>query len=125
MFLEEFCFPNQLRLRTPADYKKVFANPSKSVDKYFTVLAVENRLNYPRLGLAIAKKSIKTAVARNRIKRAARESFRLQRQQIGNYDFVVLARGDALNAPSLILRKSLDRHWLKVVERASLANGLD
>ena len=125
MFLEEFCFPNQLRLRTPADYKKVFANPSKSVDKYFTVLAVENRLSYPRLGLAIAKKSIKTAVARNRIKRAARESFRLQRQQIGNYDFVVLARGDALNAPSLILRKSLDRHWLKVVERASLANGLD
>lgn len=125
MFLEEFCFPNQLRLRTPADYKKVFANPSKSVDKYFTVLAVENRLNYPRLGLAIAKKSIKTAVARNRIKRAARESFRLQRQQIGNFDFVVLARGDALTAPSLILRKSLDRHWLKVVERASLANGLN
>jgi ribonuclease P protein component len=125
LFLEEFCFPNQLRLRTPADYKKVFANPSKSVDKYFTVLAVENRLNYPRLGLAIAKKSIKTAVARNRIKRAARESFRLQRQQIGNFDFVVLARGDALTAPSLILRKSLDRHWLKVVERASLANGLN
>ncbi|NBV75018.1 MAG: ribonuclease P protein component, partial [Methylococcaceae bacterium] len=88
-------------------------------------LAVENRLNYPRLGLAIAKKSIKTAVARNRIKRAARESFRLQRQQIGNFDFVVLARGDALTAPSLILRKSLDRHWLKVVERASLANGLN
>jgi ribonuclease P protein component len=125
LFLEEFCFPNQLRLRTPADYKKVFANPSKSVDKYFTVLAVENRLNYPRLGLAIAKKSIKTAVARNRIKRAARESFRLQRQLIGNFDFVVLARGDALTAPSLILKKSLDRHWLKVVERASLANGLN
>ena len=95
------------------------------MDKYFTVLAVENRLSYPRLGLAIAKKSIKTAVARNRIKRAARESFRLQRQQIASYDFVVLARGDALNAPSLILRKSLDRHWLKVVERASLANSLD
>ena len=74
------------------------------MDKYFTVLAVENRLSYPR---------------------AARESFRLQRQQIASYDFVVLARGDALNAPSLILRKSLDRHWLKVVERASLANGLN
>lgn len=89
------------------------------------MLAAENNLSHPRLGLAIAKKSIKTAVARNRIKRTARESFRLQRQHISNIDIVVMARGDALTAPSLILRKSLERHWLKLVERASLTNSSD
>ncbi|MEY4210787.1 MAG: ribonuclease protein component [Pseudomonadota bacterium] len=125
MSAENFCFPVQLRLRTPAEYKNVFANPQKSSDKYFTVLATVNHLSHPRLGLAIAKKSIKTAVARNRIKRTARESFRLQRQHISNIDIVVMARGEALTASSLILRKSLERHWLKLVERASLANSPD
>jgi len=114
---ENFGFPVQFRLGTPADFKKVFANPVKSTDRYFTVLATPNHLSYPRLGLAIAKKTIRKAVARNRIKRTARESFRLQRQTIANIDFVVLARGDAADAPILILRKSLEKHWLKLVER--------
>ncbi|ANE56782.1 MULTISPECIES: ribonuclease P protein component [Methylomonas] len=117
MSAEGFGFPDQYRLGTPAEYKKVFANPVKSTDRYFTVLAVSNCLAHSRLGLAIAKKTIKKAVARNRIKRAARESFRLQRQHIVGIDIVVLARGDAASAASPILRKSLERHWLKLVER--------
>ena len=117
MLAEDFSFPDQLRLGVPTDFKKVFSNPVKSIDKYFTVLATPNELPYPRLGLAIAKKTIKKAVARNRLKRTARESFRLHRQHIKNIDIVVLARGDAANAPLLILRKSLEKHWLKLVER--------
>jgi ribonuclease P protein component len=114
---EDFGFPDQYRLGTPADFKNVFKSPVKSIDKYFTVLAAPNCLPYPRLGLAIAKKTIKKAVARNRLKRTARESFRLHRQQIKNIDIVVLARGDAANAPLFMLRKSLEKHWLKLVER--------
>jgi ribonuclease P protein component len=114
---EDFGFPVQRRLRTPADFKNVFNNPVKSIDKYFTVLATPNHLPHARLGLAIAKKTIKKAVARNSLKRTARESFRLHRQHIINLDIVVLARGDAANAPLLILRKSLEKHWLKLVER--------
>ncbi|PPD30088.1 MAG: ribonuclease P protein component [Methylomonas sp.] len=117
MSAEEYCFPDHYRLRTPADYKNVFADPVKSTDKYFTVLATNNPLQHPRLGLAIAKKAIKKAVARNRIKRTVRESFRLQRQLIINIDIVVLARGDAAHADAQILRKSLERHWLKLVDR--------
>jgi ribonuclease P protein component len=113
----DFGFPTEYRLGTPAEFKNVFSNPIKSTDKYFTVLATRNQLSHGRLGLAIAKKTIKKAVARNRIKRASRESFRLQQQHIGNFDIVVLARGDAASAPSLILRKSLERHWLKLVNR--------
>ena len=101
----------------PADYKKVFANPAKSTDKFFTLLAIKNDLDYPRLGLAIAKKSIRKAVDRNVIKRAVRENFRLQQHTLINIDVVVLARRDAANASPQVLRKSLDRHWLKLTNR--------
>jgi len=117
LLAESFSFPVQLRLRTPADYKKVFANPVKSTDKYFTLLAIKNDLGYSRLGLAIAKKNVKKAVTRNLIKRTVRENFRLQQQDLNNIDIVVLARRDAANAPPIVLRKSLERHWLKLVNR--------
>jgi ribonuclease P protein component len=112
-----FSFPPSLRLKTPADFQKVFACPVKSTDRYFTLLAIENSMNHPRLGLAIAKKNIKMAVDRNKIKRAARESFRCQQHQISPLDIVVLARRDAAKTSSAVLTKSLTKHWHKLVEK--------
>jgi len=112
-------FPPQLRLKKPAEFKKVFAKPVKSSDTYFTLLAIKNDLDHPRLGLAIAKKNIKKAVHRNVIKRAVRENFRIQQQRLGNIDIVVLARREAVDAPLELLRKSLDNHWLKLVSRCA------
>ncbi|MFW5443222.1 MAG: ribonuclease P protein component [Methylococcaceae bacterium] len=117
MTVENFSFPSQLRLGKPADYKKVFAEPVKSTDKYFTLLAIRNDYDNPRLGLAIAKKNIRKAVTRNLIKRAVRENFRLQQHQLINIDIVVLARRDAANASPTLLRKSLDKHWLRLINR--------
>jgi len=110
-------FPSQLKLENPADYKRVFANPVKSTDKFFTLLAIRNDLSHPRLGLAIAKKNIRKAVTRNFIKRTIRENFRLKQYDLINIDIVVLARRDAANASPALLRKSLDKHWLKLTER--------
>jgi ribonuclease P protein component len=114
----EFGFPPQSRLKKPADYKRVFAKPVKSSDQYFTLLAIRNEFNHPRLGLAIAKKNIRKAVHRNVIKRVVRENFRMQ-QQLGNIDIVVLARKEAVDAPLDSLRKSLEKHWLKLVDRCA------
>jgi ribonuclease P protein component len=114
-----FEFPPQLRLKKPAEYKKVFAKPLKLSDKYFTLLAIKNEFDHPRLGLAIAKKNIRKAVRRNMIKRAVRENFRIQQRCLGNIDIVVLARREALDAPLELLRKSLEKHWLKLVSRCA------
>lgn len=114
----DFSFPQQNRLKKPAEYKKVFANPVKSSDQYFTLLAIKNDCNHPRLGLAIAKKNIRKAVHRNVIKRTVRENFRMQ-QNLGNIDVVVLARREAVDAPLELLRKSLEKHWLKLVTRCA------
>jgi ribonuclease P protein component len=113
----EFSFPPQLRLKTPAAYKNVFAKAVKSSDQYFTLLAVRNQLGHPRLGLAIAKKVAKRAVDRNTLKRIVRESFRLRQHTLTALDIVVLARSDALTASPELLRKSLERHWLQLVKR--------
>jgi ribonuclease P protein component len=115
----DFSFPPQLRLKKPAEYKKVFAKPVKSSDNYFTLLAIKNDFDHPRLGLAIAKKNIKKAVHRNVIKRAVRENFRMQQQSLGNIDIVVLARREAVDAPLELLRKSLEKHWLRLVSRCA------
>ena len=114
-----FGFPPQLRLKKPAEYKKVFAKPVKSSDTYFTLLAIKNDFDHPRLGLAIAKKNIKKAVHRNVIKRAVRENFRMQQKSLGNIDIVVLARREAVDAPLELLRKSLEKHWLRLVSRCA------
>ena len=114
---QEFSFPSRLRLKTPADFQKVFSCPVKSTDRYFTLLAIKNQLEYPRLGLAIAKKNIKRAVDRNKIKRITRESFRLQQHQLTTIDIVVLARRDAANATSTQLTMSLEKHWQKLVKK--------
>lgn len=117
MSKSDFSFPPQLRLRTPAAYKNVFAQPVKSSDKYFTLLAIRNQLEHPRLGLAIAKKVIKRAVDRNTLKRLARESFRLRQHTLTALDIVVLARRDALTASPEVLRMSLEKHLLQLVKR--------
>jgi len=114
-----FGFPPQLRLKKPAEYKKVFARPVKSSDTYFTLLAIKNDFDHPRLGLAIAKKNIRKAVHRNMIKRTVRENFRIQQQSLGNIDIVVLARREAVDAPLELLRKSLEKHWLRLVSRCA------
>jgi ribonuclease P protein component len=114
-----FDFPPQLRLKKPVEYKKVFSKPVKSSDQYFTLLAIKNDFNHPRLGLAIAKKNIRKAVHRNMIKRAVRENFRIQQQSLGNIDIVVLARREAVDASLELLRKSLEKHWLKLVTRCA------
>jgi ribonuclease P protein component len=116
---KSFSFPTQVRLGKPADYKRVFKNPVKSTDSLFTLLAIKNEYDYPRLGLAIAKKNIRKAVTRNLIKRAVRENFRQQQHQLINIDIVVLARRDAAKASSAVLKKSLDKHWLKLANKCN------
>ena len=119
MIEQNFNFPSELRLKKPSEYKKVFDKPVKSRDTYFTLLAIRNEYDHPRLGLAIAKKNVRKAVNRNIIKRAVRENFRLKQQSLGNIDVVVLARKEAIDAPSESLRNSLEKHWLRLVSRCA------
>lgn len=81
-----------------------------------TLLAISNDRDNPRLGLVISRKAARTAVARNRIKRLVRESFRNTQQPLGGFDIVVIGRpGIALQA-NRVITESLDKLWEKLIK---------
>jgi ribonuclease P protein component len=81
------------------------------------VSVLGNHESYARLGLAIATRTFGTAVARNRIKRLARESFRLNQHGLPASDITVSARDAARLAQPKDLRASLEKHWKSITQR--------
>ena len=73
-----------------------------------------NDLGYPRIGFAVSARRISSAVARNRVRRLARESFRQKQAELGAVDLVIMARADAGNASNTELFRSLDKHWARI-----------
>ena len=104
-------FGKNRRLLDAAAFGRVFEKASRSRDTWFTVLSRHNNLAYARLGLAISKKQCKKAVARNRLKRIIRESFRQNQAALEGLDIVVMNRAAAADAESRVLQDSLDKHW--------------
>jgi len=112
-------FPRSVRLTAASDYRYVFAEPRKAIDRNFVVLYRSGRESAARLGLAVTKKRLRRAVDRNRIKRLVRESFRHAREHLVNLDAVVLVRDGCASRSNAELRASLDRLWQKVASRHS------
>lgn len=104
-------FRRSHRLLNARDYSEVFAGATRTADRYFTVLAKPNQLTHARLGLVVAKKNIKTAVQRNRVKRVIRETFRSARPALLCHDLVVIAKAAAGRADNALLRMALTQIW--------------
>lgn len=102
------------RLTRPSDFQAVFKNGRRFSDSQFVILVRPNGLEHARLGLAISRRYLPTAVARNRVKRIVRESFRRHRSELPPVDLVVLAQRDTRAAPGAQLSASLARHWKKI-----------
>jgi ribonuclease P protein component len=107
-------FTRQRRLSSAAEFDRVFRDGHRSADQLFTVLYRSNGLGYPRVGLALAKRRIRRAVDRNRLKRLIRESFRAATATLPAADIVVLARNGAATADGAAVAASLERHWRAV-----------
>jgi len=101
-------------LLTPEHYRHVFQQAHSAGSPHFTIIARNNNSSHPRLGLAVPKKQIKTAVGRNRFKRLARESFRLTQHQLPNKDFVVIAKKSAQELSNEDMLKLFDKLWLRL-----------
>lgn len=85
------------RINSPLDFRRAFDRKKSASDATMIVYAVENDLDFPRLGISVGKKRIRKATARNRAKRILREAFRLSKAQLpAGIDLVVVPRGPAL-----------------------------
>ena len=82
-------FPTELRIRSQADFERVYAARAFAADDVLVVNGCASGLEHPRLGLSISRK-VGSAVARNAWKRRIREAFRLCRQELpAGVDLVV------------------------------------
>ncbi len=107
-------FSKNSRLLTGSDYKKVFNSSRRFSDAYFLVLASSNQGANARLGMAISKKKLQSAVQRNRLKRIIRESFRHHKTSLAGKDVVVLANNSVHKAKNQALTSSLESIWKKI-----------
>jgi len=116
-FIKRLTFEPRKRLHQPAEFREVKRRGRKFADAFFSLSVLANHETYPRLGLSIATRTFGTAVARNRIKRLTRESFRLNQHSLPPVDVTVSAREAAREATLRDLRASLDKHWKSIAER--------
>ena len=107
--MNKLAFPRELRLLTPSHYSRIFNEPARVTNQYFTLLAKPNDLSHPRLGLTIAKKRVKKAVQRNRLKRLARDSFRLTQHQLDNIDIVLMVKNGVDELSNDMLNQQLSK----------------
>lgn len=107
-------FGPDARLHAPPEFRQVFANGRKHVCDGLVVIAARNDQEHARLGLALAKKRIRRAVDRNRVKRLVRESFRHERVHLPSIDVVVLARSRTASMSNASLTAQLATIWQRI-----------
>ena len=104
----------ELRLRSKLQFDALYASGKRIDDRFFGLRVKPNGLGIPRIGLAVAVKTAGNAVKRNRLRRLARETFRLAQHDLPAVDIVVAATFPAAGAPATTLRDSLATLWQRV-----------
>ncbi|TVZ41679.1 ribonuclease P protein component [Alteromonadaceae bacterium 2753L.S.0a.02] len=114
----DFRFCKSHRLLSSGEFTVVFNDaPYKASHPNYLILATNNTLEHPRLGLVIAKKNVRSAVDRNRLKRLIRETFRLKQHHLPAIDAIVLARRGSDQLSNQETVKILDKLWERVAKR--------
>ncbi len=108
-------FSETQRLSCAADFKAVFdAALFKVHQPSFLFLAIPSALQSSRLGLVVAKKKVRRAHERNRVKRLTRESFRLHQHRIAQLDIVVMPKVGIEDVSNSDLNLQLQLAWQKL-----------
>lgn len=112
---KQLSFPRTHRLLTKAEYKSVFDQSMKVSGRHLLILFKPNKKSHARLGLMVGKRVANLAVARNQIKRAIRESFRVNQDKLKGFDLVVIARQQCDTLSKQKLRESIEKLWEKLL----------
>ena len=110
-------FPKQRRLVRSSDFSLVFGSSQFKVSHHsYLILAKYNHLHHARLGLVVSKKNFPSAIARNRIKRVIRESFRIHYELVA-VDAVFLVRRGMRTLSPVEINLSLQRAWVRLSQK--------
>lgn len=115
--MTSYGFPRDVRLLTAGDYRTVFDDVQLKVfGRHFLILAHPNTLSHARLGQILAKKNLRRAVDRNRIRRLTRESFRLNQHQLPSMDLVLLTQKGLNDLSSEEYAEQLTLAWKRLIK---------
>jgi len=114
LLTKQFQFSIENRITSPKQYRFLFSCAKRFSTSSFTFYLWANEHLVARLGVVVAKRNQKKAVARNRTKRLVRESFRLNKQRLCGFDLVVVARRSIDSMSSLAVRQDLERAWDRI-----------
>lgn len=117
----QYAFGRELRLLTPGDFKAVFSNPARAASPQLTLLAIPNGLQHPRIGLTLAKKNVRKACQRNRIKRVVRDSFRCHQHDLPHVDIVVIGKKGLDDLDNEALHQLVQKLWRKLSRRFNVS----
>jgi ribonuclease P protein component len=113
-------FCKSKRLLNANDYSRVFDNPdARASHRHLLLLGKLSDGPEHRLGLVIAKKNVRLAVQRNRVKRLAREFFRVLPNSEPSMDVVLLARQGLGQLDNAELSSILQQQWQKLVNHSA------
>ena len=111
-------FPLSARLSERHHYSGVFNAPQIRVStRAFLILAKPSSTARSRIGIVVAKKHIRNAARRNRVKRIIREHFRLSQPSV-SLDLVILARKPADQLSNPLVWQDLHHLWLALNTKA-------
>lgn len=125
-------FPRHARLLLPAEYNRIFAAGKRFSGACITLVAArlepsvsgsaetkalpKRPSSRPRLGLALAKKQIKRAHERNRVKRLLRECFRENIRRLAGIELIAMAKTAAQKTPNPALTLEIERLITRAID---------
>lgn len=105
-------FSREQRLRKPKDFKKSKNHQRLSQNPYFVIYYKKSETGQARIGVIVSKANVRLAASRNRIKRVAREVFRLAQYELDSIDYIVNVQKQANGASNQELAACLRKLFM-------------
>lgn len=100
-------------MRKRKEFTRILSGGTRLNAQVMTLVLRPNGAHHPRLGLSVPRRAVRRAVARHRLKRWIRESFRHHTEHLAGLDIVVIARSGAEKMDSKRFRSLLARAWTR------------
>ena len=111
-------FTKEQRLLTPAAFREVFDAPERKLHQSHLMAFVRtNTHEQPRVGMAITKRKVPTAVSRNLIKRQIREQFRVKASILENKDIIFIIKNSIKGISKVELKNEINNIFKKLEKR--------